>query len=315
MGFTLVELLVVIAIIGVLTALLLPAVQAARESARRSQCQNNLRQLSVAALNFESSRTMLPPGYLGPRPPRRVMVGSQLADFDDQQIGFVPYILPYLESASVASGIDVQLNSSRQPREQFWGVSDSTWQAANHSLPVVLCPSAPQETPTTGVAALLNVFYSSALGGVTMEIVWPSAEASTSLGRSNYLGNAGVYGIVEIEAIDKFRGPLANRAQVKMADLIDGSSSTLLIGEAVGEMNEGTLELAYSWMGCGSLPLFAGLLETSHWYGYSSLHPETTGFSLADGSVRVFSRSIDEQVWFALGTIQAGDLVDSSLIP
>ena len=66
-GFTLVELLVVIAIIGVLVALLLPAVQAARESARRTSCANNLRQLGLAALNFENANGKFPPGYLGER--------------------------------------------------------------------------------------------------------------------------------------------------------------------------------------------------------------------------------------------------------
>src|SRR5262245_44330922 len=86
-GFTIVELLIVVAIIGILIALLLPAVQAARESARRTQCDNNLRQIALATLHFESVRKVLPPGYLGPRSPRNVMVGPKLVDLNNQLVG------------------------------------------------------------------------------------------------------------------------------------------------------------------------------------------------------------------------------------
>src|SRR4051812_17887270 len=89
-GFTLVELLVVIAIIGVLVALLLPAIQAAREAGRRSQCQNNLRQLGVALSNFESSKRQLPSGGQGTLP------GTTTTGYDLQST--FTLLLPFLEA-------------------------------------------------------------------------------------------------------------------------------------------------------------------------------------------------------------------------
>ena len=319
-GFTLVELLVVIAIIGILIAMLLPAVQAAREAARRSQCQNNLRQLCTATLNFESATKVLPPGYLGPRPARNATVGPQLIDTDDQQIGFAAYLLPYLELGPSAALIDVDMASARQPAQQFWGINGSTWRAANNHLDVMLCPSAPQELPRTAIGALINSYPKNPLvpqNPLNVEFFWPLLSISESLGRSNYLGNAGIYGILDNDELDQLRGPLANRTQVKLADISDGLSATLLIGEAVGEMDGGVLDLGYSWMGCGSLPLYpglkfspnSGLMDEAHWYGYSSEHPGVTGFCLTDGSVRYFAHGVDKDVWRALGTIQAEDFV------
>ena len=89
-GFTLVELLVVIAIIGILVALLLPAVQAARESARRVQCQNNLKNIALACLNFETAKGELPPGSVN----TSIQQGSGL--------GWPVQILPYVEESIVS---------------------------------------------------------------------------------------------------------------------------------------------------------------------------------------------------------------------
>src|SRR5262245_52941272 len=96
-AFTLVELLVVIAIIGVLVALILPAVQAAREASRRTQCMNNMRQLGLAALNFETTNKVLPPAY----------------HINNGKIGnhsIIAFLLPYFEQAAVFSQWDMQKN-------------------------------------------------------------------------------------------------------------------------------------------------------------------------------------------------------------
>ena len=110
-GFTLVELLVVIAIIGTLVALLLPAVQSAREAARRNTCANNLKQIGLATLNFESSRKRFPPGFLG---------NTEASNYGavsgprgrNQWIGVLVYLLPYLEAQPVFDRLSETLTSA-----------------------------------------------------------------------------------------------------------------------------------------------------------------------------------------------------------
>lgn len=122
-AFTLVELLVVIAIIGVLVALLLPAVQAAREAARRSQCQNNLKQLGLATLNYETAKKKLPPLYV----------------FDDAISTSTPahgthlYVLPYMELQSVFDQYNFRF---------AWNHSTNRT-ATSADIPTFICPSAP----------------------------------------------------------------------------------------------------------------------------------------------------------------------------
>src|SRR5437016_10005363 len=94
-AFTLVELLVVIAIIGVLVALLLPAIQAAREAARKSQCSNNLKQIGLAVHQYELTRKRLPPGAIWSNGTPKVRKGSVLF-----------FLLPYLEETAVFNAVD-----------------------------------------------------------------------------------------------------------------------------------------------------------------------------------------------------------------
>jgi prepilin-type N-terminal cleavage/methylation domain-containing protein len=127
-AFTLVELLVVLAVIGVLTALLLPAVQMAREASRRSSCGNNLRQIGLALHNFESARKRLPPGRGAPLP----KVFSAHA-----------YLLPYLEQNKVADLLDLDSAPTSFSVGSTTYSGDANYDAAVAGIETLLCPSDP----------------------------------------------------------------------------------------------------------------------------------------------------------------------------
>src|SRR5262245_11324307 len=109
-GFTLIELLVVIAIIAILLGLLVPAVQKVREAANRTTCQNNLKQIALAAHTYASTYRVLPPGWLGPKPPGTTYADSDAmwnAGANAHWIGVLPYLLPYLELDNLYSRLKI----------------------------------------------------------------------------------------------------------------------------------------------------------------------------------------------------------------
>jgi prepilin-type N-terminal cleavage/methylation domain-containing protein len=133
-AFTLVELLVVIAIIGVLVALLLPAIQAARESSRRADCINKLHQLGVAIQNYESGRKQLPPGVTGYDPTRNNIPSYPVGPNYPFEAPFVAYLLPYLEEAATYAAYDF----NRDVQEQY---NDPNNKIVGRLLPSFQCPS------------------------------------------------------------------------------------------------------------------------------------------------------------------------------
>ncbi|MBA4107080.1 MAG: hypothetical protein C0485_15145 [Pirellula sp.] len=216
-GFTLVELLVVIAIIGVLVALLLPAVQAAREAGRRASCQNSLRNVSLAVLTYESARKTPPRGMTFPK----ALEGDigHLSTFNEN---WIISILPYLEQQSLYQSFDLKrrINDNVAPLE-----SNKNYIARGAAISVLLCPT----------DANNRVLYQGA-----------TAVHGANWGRTNYAGNAG--GAYLFSSCDppelcangpdspgwlssKRRGVMGPNAAAAFQKITDGTSNTILIGE------------------------------------------------------------------------------------
>ncbi|TWT78348.1 hypothetical protein Pla123a_11390 [Posidoniimonas polymericola] len=226
-GFTLVELLVVIAIIGVLVALLLPAVQAAREAARRSSCLNQMKQVSLGVLNHESAVGRLPAGF--------TTVPS-----GDLNHTWASYILPYLEEAAVFGQIDFE----KTVYEDFNRAGDtcpneSPWTYTQ--IPIFLCPSDQPLGIHTGRAACFA--HGSYLANVgTWNWYQALPEITWEIFRKNDL---------RISGVDK-RGPFEKaygrqNKGVELRKITDGTSKTVMLGEVrqyPGEDARGLLYLA-----------------------------------------------------------------------
>jgi prepilin-type N-terminal cleavage/methylation domain-containing protein len=209
-AFTLVELLVVIAIIGVLVALLLPAVQAAREASRRSKCTNNLRQFGLAVQNHHDVLNIFPDGGENWDPVAwpRSMAGGSPATAPKQNWGWGYQILPYIEQGNVWSS-----------------ANDATVRGS--VIPVYFCPTRRKPTTiqvgTTPIPIAMIDYVGSA---GTDPFLAPPQDATTVDIAGAGLGNGTDGPIV------RRPGGAPNRGQsVRMATITDGSSNTLLIGE------------------------------------------------------------------------------------
>ena len=224
-GFTLVELLVVIAIIGVLVALLLPAVQMAREAARRSQCQNNVKQIGLAMHNFHDTYGVFPPGS------DRIVTGPTNADAR-WMAGWATFILPYMEQQTVYDKLN--------PITKFYNPSSSVNTLPNvvvlngFTAKFYICPSSPLPKliqPEDSTGGLINIQagnYVGIMGATTnaLSATDPSGDnrvcdCSSSLApnqvhHGGYLASNGV---------------IVPGLRIRMASITDGTSNTIMVGE------------------------------------------------------------------------------------
>jgi prepilin-type N-terminal cleavage/methylation domain-containing protein/prepilin-type processing-associated H-X9-DG protein len=324
-GFTLIELLVVIAIIGILIALLLPAVQKVREAASRSTCQNNLKQLGLAAHNFEDANGHLPPGELGPIPNKQYGTFDNPAVF--QSVGCLPFLLPYLELDNIYRQLKVDFNV-KDKAPAYWTFTDNDWQMAQVQIKILECPSDTVSDSLTnpgngqyGVCILMHQYDKFAQ---TYTFAMP-AQRQLPAGRTNYTGCAGANGKDASPMDDAsgnvdlrpYEGIFTNRSQNSLSKIPDGTSNTLLFGEGVGGNLENGRDYAWSWMGVGCISTKFGLgqprlpygnsMPGSSWSNFSSNHPSGVNFCFADGSVRmlrfggtVIRNPVPSHDWFVL---------------
>ena len=297
-GFTLVELLVVIAIIGVLVALLLPAVQAAREAARASQCKNNLRQLGVALHNYHDTMNRLPSGWC------TLPEGSGHHHYQHSHShevapgwGWTVGLLPFMEQNnlydSLHHGEHIDASENQAARESV--------------IKTLICPSDP-----SGLTFVIG-----GGGGHDHEedgVHHHSVDEGTPLFRVSKSNYPGVFGTSEIT-----HGPAAGNgsffmnSSLTMASFTDGLSNTFVVGERHsklgGSLWQGVVEEANE-----PLARILGVADHGpnsphhHFEDFTSAHPAGVQFLAGDGSVHRISNSISLEVFRALCTRAGGEV-------
>lgn len=315
----------VIAIIGVLVALLLPAVQAAREAARRSQCMNNLKQLGIALLLHEGAVGAFPEGV-------HVWERDASGGHGPSSFGWGGLLLPYLEQSTLGAQYKAIVDSNGNKFPDYnWETAVGTGGAPEAAvlskthLSVFMCPSDVMEP--------INVYYNG---------------SKDPFGKSNYVGIAGAYGAedargsnpllfinpTDLETSPPFNdnhrrimggtlGIFGGNLSTEMREIPDGTSNTLMVGERSGliaaEPDNGSASPAAYWTGAIRARWLnstlsnvrnnaAFLINGTNKYGTSSLHPGGCHFLKADGSVSYLGEDINGALFEAMGT-RAGEEV------
>jgi prepilin-type N-terminal cleavage/methylation domain-containing protein/prepilin-type processing-associated H-X9-DG protein len=350
-AFTLIELLVVIAIIGVLLGLLLPAVQKVRDAANRAKCENNLKQLGLACLNYESTNHGLPPALTGYYNPAAA------------PLNWATYVLPYIEQDSLYRKYD--LNSGYWPASSSGnaGINGSNVNASIVSTPIAtfICPAVPNRSSTYTVTWSFPGYnsvgpYTAANGDYSNILnVYPAEIATLGLA-SSYPG----YNSGSFPPPSNLNGVLQPDSSTTIAMIQDGTSNTILLAEFAGKMElwisgkdtgltilssdtNGQVNipqvqpptsptvgnLIYGGLGGwgdpasgadtlwgsgfdGSGPSGPCLINCSNNFGMYSFHAGGCNVVFADGSVHFLTQNASPAVIVALVTMQGGETISNN---
>lgn len=309
-GFTLVELLVVIAIIGILIALLLPAVQSAREAARRTQCTNNLKQLGLAIVNYESSRRELPPGRL------TCEIGSVYTQWcsgipdtaDDRGVasGFV-MLLPYMEEQALFDAAGTDTDSMIWRYNGDWRTVPERVSVVEARPDALVCPS----DNSTGIyepSLDSDVQQATASYAFVMGINGPTYQGSAPVKHLN-------------------TGVFQYRRVFELRQVTDGLSKTIFVGEVRegdkpwnGNVWSQGLRHAHSLRSTENplnttpnttdLSIATRMIQDGQYAlngAFGSDHPGGGNFVFGDGHVEFFSDDIDSILYNASATMRCGD--------
>jgi prepilin-type N-terminal cleavage/methylation domain-containing protein/prepilin-type processing-associated H-X9-DG protein len=310
-GFTLIELLVVIAIIAILIGLLLPAVQKVRESAARMKCQNNLKQIGLAAHNYESSFGRLPPGAVKPIP----------GDVPPNDVGIsaLATILSYLEQGNNYAQItnDVLTGKTR------WWTDSTNNVSAQQKVKTYYCPS--DSLDSYGGAVIILVTYTNKSDNSGVDIGGAAFGAPNTCGLTNYIASAGHSGKTGNTTYDAYCGPYYQSSTTKLTEITDGTSNTIGFGETLGGNGGigGSRNYGYSYMSPGYLGTMQDLI-TPGWRTFGSKHMGMVQFVFCDGSVRGLRSNVSATApdpssarWLAfqqMGGMADGNVVNSSAL-
>lgn len=293
-GFTLIELLVVIALIGVLVALLLPAVQAAREAARRMTCANNLKQLGLATHHFHDTFQKLPYATLDRQDT------STASSWSTGQI----QILPLLEGDAIAKRWNANLPRNSTDDSDGDGYTNAMMQQM--LIPTFTCPTM---SPPSGALAENRAPCSYLFSAGSQEVSLLHYAAAYGVPEPAY--NGAVVPVIVTSATSP------NRRPTSMRDLTDGTSGTFLAGET-DFAPQGTPStsyggvwsygyIGYSWG--TTFNLFNHHKNTTTVFGaFRSQHPGGGHFAICDGSVRFVGQGLDHATYQALSTRNGGEV-------